>query len=248
MSQDNLVGRTVAGYKLLSHVGEGGTATVYRAEHPARGQAAIKILRPRMAQDPVAVKRFLREAEFGARIHHEYIVGTYDYGESGALLPRPRVALGEPLGSFLTASGRLPRRSPPGSSSSYVAALAWRTRPASSIAISSPQHHVRPGDAERRACWISALPDAEDNPATGLPRRILVGTLQYGPRGASGELVGEQADVYRPRPHRVPSPHRHPPLPRQEPARTVPASAPRHPSAQRSREGLKVLLAVEGGD
>jgi serine/threonine-protein kinase len=75
MSQDNLVGRTVAGYKLLSHVGEGGTATVYRAEHPERGSAAIKILRPRMAQDPVAVKRFLREAEFGGRINHQYIIG-----------------------------------------------------------------------------------------------------------------------------------------------------------------------------
>ena len=36
MSQDNLVGRTVAGYSLLAHVGEGGTATVYRAQHPER--------------------------------------------------------------------------------------------------------------------------------------------------------------------------------------------------------------------
>src|SRR5688572_25673666 len=64
MSQDNLVGRTVAGYKLLSHVGEGGTATVYHAEHPESGEAAIKVLRPRMAQDSVAVKRFLRVAYF----------------------------------------------------------------------------------------------------------------------------------------------------------------------------------------
>src|SRR5678815_2291363 len=82
MSQDNLVGRTVAGYKLLSHVGEGGTATVYRAEHPERGPAAIKILRPRMAQDPVAVKRFLREAEFGARINHKFIIRCLLYNIS----------------------------------------------------------------------------------------------------------------------------------------------------------------------
>src|ERR1041385_1841240 len=85
MSQDNLVGRTVAGYKLLSHVGEGGTATVYRAEHGERGQTAIKILRPRMAQDPVAVKRFLREAEFGTRVRHPYIIQTYEYGEADGL-------------------------------------------------------------------------------------------------------------------------------------------------------------------
>src|SRR5678816_2737812 len=108
MSQDNLVGRTVAGYKLLSHVGEGGTATVYRAEHPERGPAAIKILRPRMAQDPVAVKRFLREAEFGARINHKFIIRTYDYGESeGLYFLALEWALGEPLGTFLSAAGRL---------------------------------------------------------------------------------------------------------------------------------------------
>src|ERR1051325_10364754 len=108
MSQDNLVGRTVAGYKLVSHVGEGGTATVYRAEHGERGQTAIKILRPRMAQDPVAVKRFLREAEFGTRVRHPYIIQTYEYGEADGLY---YLALegrrAEPLASFLTASGRL---------------------------------------------------------------------------------------------------------------------------------------------
>ena len=70
MNADNMVGRTVAGYHLTKYIGEGGTATVYRAEHPERGVAAVKILRPRLAQDPIAVKRFLREAEYGARVIH----------------------------------------------------------------------------------------------------------------------------------------------------------------------------------
>ena len=62
MNADNMVGRTVAGYHLAEYIGEGGTATVYRAENAERGRAAVKILRPRLAQDPIAVKRFLREA------------------------------------------------------------------------------------------------------------------------------------------------------------------------------------------
>ena len=82
MSDDSLIGRTVAGYRLLQHVGEGGTATVYKAEHPDRGLAAMKVLRTRLAQDPVAVKRFLREAEFGTRFNHPNIVKTYDYGQT----------------------------------------------------------------------------------------------------------------------------------------------------------------------
>ena len=78
MNGDTLVGRTVAGYHLKRYVGEGGTATVYRAEHPERGTAAVKILRSRLSGDPVAVKRFLREAEYGARVTPPNIVRAYD--------------------------------------------------------------------------------------------------------------------------------------------------------------------------
>ena len=80
-----MVGRTVAGYHLAKYIGEGGTATVYRAEHPEKGSAAVKLLRPRLAQDPIAVKRFLREAEYGSRVTHPNIVRTYDYGQSDGL-------------------------------------------------------------------------------------------------------------------------------------------------------------------
>ena len=85
MSTDNMVGRTVAGYHLAKYIGEGGTATVYRADHPEKGAAAVKLLRPRLAQDPIAVKRFLREAEYGVRVTHPNIVRTYDYGQADGL-------------------------------------------------------------------------------------------------------------------------------------------------------------------
>jgi hypothetical protein len=34
MNEESLVGQTIAGYRLLQRIGEGGTAIVYRAEHP----------------------------------------------------------------------------------------------------------------------------------------------------------------------------------------------------------------------
>jgi eukaryotic-like serine/threonine-protein kinase len=200
MSQDNLVGRTVAGYKLLSHVGEGGTATVYRAEHPERGMAAIKILRPRMAQDPVAVKRFLREAEFGSRIHHQFIIGTYDYGESeGLYYLALEWAQGEPLASFLTASGRL---APP-----LAAKIIEQLGAALGVAHKAGIIHrdlkpanimYDPATQTARLLDFGIARDAEDNPADRLTRAgFFVGTLQYvAPEALSGELVGEQADVY----------------------------------------------------
>jgi len=58
MALENLAGRSIAGYRLLERVGEGGTAEVYRAEHPERGACAFKVLRERLRGDPIVVKRF----------------------------------------------------------------------------------------------------------------------------------------------------------------------------------------------
>ena len=108
MSADNLVGRTVAGYHLAKYIGEGGTATVYCADHPERGTAAVKILRQRLAQDPIAVKRFFREAEYGSRVDHPNIVKTYDFGDADGLhYLALEWAKGEPLAEFVSRSGRL---------------------------------------------------------------------------------------------------------------------------------------------
>jgi len=200
MSQDNLVGRTVAGYSLLSHVGEGGTATVYRAQHPERGLAAVKILRSRMAQDPIAVKRFLREAEFGARVKHPYIVQTYEFGEADGLYYLAlEWAAGEPLATFLTASGPL--------SVELVATIIGQLGQALTAAHSAGIIHrdlkpanimFDPGGQTARLLDFGIARDADDDPAQRLTRAgFFVGTLQYvAPEALSGELVSEQADVY----------------------------------------------------
>src|SRR2546430_15998450 len=79
MPSENLAGRTIAGYRLLERVGEGGTAEVYRAEHPERGACAFKVLRSRLASDPTVGKRFLREAGHGSRGQHPGLGRTHHY-------------------------------------------------------------------------------------------------------------------------------------------------------------------------
>jgi serine/threonine-protein kinase len=136
MNTDNMVGRTVAGYHLAKYIGEGGTATVYCADHAERGQAAVKILRPRLASDPIAVKRFLREAEYGARVSHPNIVRTYDYGDSDGLhYLALEWARGEPLAEFVNRWASWPRPWWPQSSSSWGRRSPWRTAPGSSTGI-----------------------------------------------------------------------------------------------------------------
>src|SRR3989442_3212311 len=108
MASETYVGRTIAGYRLLERVGEGGTAEVYRAEHPERGPCAFKVLRPRLRSDPVAVKRFLREAGYGSRVGHPGVVRTYDFGQSDGLYYLAlEWATAEPLADFLHRAGPL---------------------------------------------------------------------------------------------------------------------------------------------
>ncbi len=82
MARDLLVGTTLAGFTLLDRVGEGGTATVYRADHPQHGAVAVKVLREKLRQDKTAVARFVREAGFGTRVQHTNVVRTIETGQS----------------------------------------------------------------------------------------------------------------------------------------------------------------------
>jgi len=200
MSQDNLIGRTIAGYRLLAHVGEGGTALVYRAEHPEKGKAAIKILRGKQAQDPVAVKRFLKEGEFGVRAAHSNIIGTLDFGsEDGLYWLALEWAEGEPLANFLGASGRL--------APTLAARIIGQLGEAISTAHRSGIIHrdlkpanimYDPATQTAKLLDFGIARDTEDAPEARLTRAgFFVGTLQYvAPEALSGELVGEQADVY----------------------------------------------------
>jgi serine/threonine protein kinase len=200
MDMDLLVGRTVAGYHLTRYVGAGGTATVYRAEHPERGLAAVKILRSRLAQDPVAIKRFLREAEYGARVSHPNIVRTFDYGQADGLhYLALEWAEGEPLAEFVTRSGRLAPllvakiidQIGAALTSAHAAGIIHRDLKPANIMYD-------PGTQTAKLLDFGIARDAELSPEERLTRTgFFVGTLQYvAPETLSGELVREQADVY----------------------------------------------------
>ena len=200
MSQDSLLGRTVAGYRLEQHVGEGGTATVYKAQHPERGPAAMKVLRARLAQDPVAIKRFLREAEFGERISHPNIVKTYEYGQTEDLYYLAMEWVdGEALEKFTSRAGRL--------APALVATIVDQIGAALTAAHAGGIIHrdLKPANimynpATQRAVLLDfgIARDADLKPEERLTRTgFFVGTLQYvAPEALSGELVNEQADVY----------------------------------------------------
>ncbi len=100
---------TISHYRLLDRIGEGGMGEVWLAEDtqlPRR--VAIKILSPRLAADPDAVDRLLREAQAAATVDHPGVVTVYEAGlsEGRPYLVMQRVE-GETLEERL-ARGRMP--------------------------------------------------------------------------------------------------------------------------------------------
>src|SRR5713226_7540142 len=200
MPNDTLAGRTIAGYRLLERVGEGGTADVYRAEHPAHGTCAFKVLRQRLRGDPTAVKRFVREAGYGSRVRHPGVVRTYDLGEADGLnYLALEWAEGQSLAQFLHHSGPLA----PDVAADLVSQLADGLAAAHAAGIihrDLKPENIMYDPATRRAKLLDfgIARDAELPPEERLTRTgFFVGTLQYvAPEALSGELVDARADIY----------------------------------------------------
>jgi len=75
-------GAVVGDYEITGKLGQGGMGIVYSAVHPLIGKrAAIKVIHPRLCQDPTSVHRFVQEARSVNRIGHPNIVDVFALGQ-----------------------------------------------------------------------------------------------------------------------------------------------------------------------
>ncbi len=73
-------------YKIESHVGEGGMATVYLAHDLKHDRkVALKVLRPELAA-VIGADRFLQEIKVTANLQHPHILPLHDSGDAGSFL------------------------------------------------------------------------------------------------------------------------------------------------------------------
>ena len=71
-------------YLLKDKVGNGGMASVYRAQDQVLDRTvAVKIMLPQYAGDATFAARFKQEAQAAAGLSSPYIVGVYDWGKDG---------------------------------------------------------------------------------------------------------------------------------------------------------------------
>jgi predicted Ser/Thr protein kinase len=104
------IGSEIAGFRIVSVLGEGGMGTVYVAEQASpRRKVVLKLLRPDLSEDDAFRRRFIHESEAAASTEHPNIVPIYSSGEAdGVLYIAMRYVDGEDLRQRLAREGRLP--------------------------------------------------------------------------------------------------------------------------------------------
>jgi eukaryotic-like serine/threonine-protein kinase len=200
VTRDALVGTVIADYAVQDMVGEGGTAMVYRASHPAHGIVALKVLRTKLRNDPTAVIRFEREAEFGLRVVHPNVVRTIEIGSADGLKYLAiEWAPGELLEKVAKRTGAFPREQVASIVRQIAAAVDASHRQGIVHRDLKPENLMYDSVNDRvRLLDFGIAAEPEQGNDQRLTRDgFFVGTLLYvAPEALSGVLVGPTADQY----------------------------------------------------
>ena len=199
-----MVGRTFAHYRVTKALGHGGMGDVYLAEDTRlKRQVALKFLPSDVANDPIRLERFEREAQVVAALNHPNIVTVHSIERDGGTL---FMAMEHLDGRTLADS--IPRGGLP---LNRVLAMATQVVDAVVAAHGRGVVHrdLKPGNVmvlagDRVKVLDFGLAKLRDVPeAATLPTRELtgegriVGTVAYmSPEQAEGKPVDERSDVF----------------------------------------------------
>ncbi|MCE7948183.1 MAG: serine/threonine protein kinase [Chloroflexi bacterium CFX4] len=110
MTGDTLIGQRFGQYEILSKLGTGGMAAVYRARQLNVDRfVALKVMLDHFANNTELIQRFQAEVKIAASLSHPHIVKVFDYGQHGEMAYIVMELLtGGSLAQLITERGKLP--------------------------------------------------------------------------------------------------------------------------------------------
>ncbi|MEM7348275.1 MAG: serine/threonine-protein kinase, partial [Chloroflexota bacterium] len=105
---NTLIGKQFGNYQIISQVGKGGMAIVYKAMQVGIDrQVALKILPEHLSESTEFIARFEQEAQALGKLNHPNILSIYDYGQVDGCpyLAMPLITKGT-LGQYLGSTPR----------------------------------------------------------------------------------------------------------------------------------------------
>ena len=194
-------------YRLDRVLGTGGMGTVYEATDARLGRrVALKVLLARNFGNPTALRRFEREAQAAARLHHPNIVTVHDYGtlgSEGAYLVMERLE-GTSLRAAIDRGGTLAPalaaqwfdQMLEGMEAAHAAGVVHRDLKPENVLVT---HDAQGRDLVKILDFGLAklsLGEPPDPQSLTLPGTVL-GTLRYmSPEQLSGEHTDERTDIF----------------------------------------------------